>query len=115
MIPLLIGAAAVGLGAALMSDDKPQQESVTQNKQNISENRVKQRLNRAGRRVKTVGETTKYFPPSSSSGMRFICSGNPDEDIAKIDNMIASPNVSDEFTIEAIRAFERYYNVNILD
>ena len=38
-----------------------------------------------------------------------------DKDIEKIDNMINSPNVSDEFTLEAIRTFERYYNINILD
>lgn len=56
MVPLLIGAAAVAAGAALMSDDKPEQEAVTRNKQNISEQRVKQRLNSAGRRVKTIGE-----------------------------------------------------------
>jgi len=42
MVPLLIGAAAVAAGAALMSDDKPEQEAVTRNKQNISEQRVKQ-------------------------------------------------------------------------
>ena len=47
--------------------------------------------------------------------MRFACSGNIDKDIEKIDNMINSPNVSDEFTLEAIRTFERYYNINILD
>lgn len=29
MVPLLIGAAAVGLGAVLMSDDKPKQKTTT--------------------------------------------------------------------------------------
>ena len=113
MIPLLIGAAAVGLGAVLMSDDKPKQEAVTQNKQRISDKTLNQRLNRAGRRIKTVGQDVPNY--QTSSGMRFICSGNPEKDIEKIDNMIASPNVSDEFTIEAIRTFERYYNINIFD
>ncbi|MBO4780540.1 MAG: hypothetical protein J5497_07885 [Selenomonadaceae bacterium] len=113
MIPLLIGAAAVGLGAALMSDDKPKEEAVTQNKIHLTDKQVERRLNSAGRRIKTVGEETPNYP--SSSGMRFFCSGDPEKDIEKIDNMINSPNVSDEFTLEAIRTFERYYNVNILD
>ena len=56
MIPVLIGAAAVGIGAALLSDDKPKQEAVTKRKRNISEKQVQQRINRAGRRVKTIGE-----------------------------------------------------------
>jgi hypothetical protein len=105
MIPLLIGAAAVGLGAALMSDDKPKEEAVTQNKIHLTDKQVERRLNSAGRRIKTVGEETPNYP--SSSGMHFIPSGDFSEDFGKIENMLDSPNIGDEFIDEALGSIEK--------
>lgn len=104
MVPLLIGAAAVAAGAALMSDDKPEQEAVTRNKQNISEQRVKQRLNRAGRSIKTIEQG---IPNSqTSSEMRFFCSGDFGTDFEKIENMLNSSNVDNDFINNALDAIE---------
>lgn len=115
MIPLLIGAAAVGLGAVLMSDDKPKQESVTQNKRNISENQVQARLQRAGRRIKTVGggNSPSNYGNSSSALLRFTCSGNFEKDRNRLGNMM--DNISETDFIRAAVTIERYYNLNVLE
>ena len=81
MIPLLVGAAAVGLGAALLSDDKPKKETVTHSRQHLSENQVKQKLNRNGRSIKTVGEAKANYDYGTAQG-----SGNTWEAFTKIRN-----------------------------
>ena len=108
MIPLLIGAAAVGLGAMLMSDDKPKQEAVTQSKRNISEKQIQARLHRAGRRIKTVDGGN-----SSSALLRFTCSGNFEEDRNRLGNMMDT--ISETNFIRAAVTIERYYNLNVLE
>lgn len=115
MIPWLIGAAAVGLGAMLMSDDKPKQEAVTQSKRNISENQVQARLHRAGRRIKTVGsgDSPSNYGNSSSALLRFTCSGNFEEDRNRLGNMM--DNISETNFIRAAVTIERYCNLNILE
>lgn len=67
MIPLIIGAAAVGLGAALLSDDEPKQEPVTQSKQRVSEEQVKVSLQRSGRKIQTVANSKEKFQQHSYS------------------------------------------------
>lgn len=116
MIPFLIGAAAVGLGAALLSDDKPQEEAVTQNKQYLTNDQVNRRLNRTGRRIKTVGggEPTSHGN-ASSKVFNFVCSGNLKNDCQRLDSMIDSGTIGETNVIRAKVALERYYNVNVLE
>lgn len=115
MIPLLIGAAAVGLGALLMSDDKPQQEAVTQSKKNLSDSQVQARLNRARRRIKTVGggDSPSNCGNLSSTLLRFTCSGNFEEDRNRLSNMMDT--ISETNFIRAAVTIERYYNLNVLE
>ena len=112
MIPLLIGAAAVGLGAALLSDDEPEHQEVTREKHYLNSGEGR-RIERSGR-VKTIGESESALNAASSSSMRFVCSGDIEKDIEKIDNMFESPNVSEKFIIQAITTFEKYYDIKIL-
>ena len=95
MIPVLVGAAAVGLGAALLSggDDEPE-PAVTQKKKYLSKKQAQQfeqRLNRAGRRIKTVGQGVPNFQASSG---RSTSSGDFSADFERVENMLDNPNVS---------------------
>ena len=97
MIPVIVGAAAVGLaGAALLGgNDKPKQP--VKEKRQVSEDYVMKQLARAG----------KNLQGASASGTRFIPSGDFGADFEKIENMLASPNVNDEFISEALNAIEQ--------
>ena len=98
-------AAGGGVGFALGKDNKPEQVIVK--KAEISEDYVKWQLARAGKNIET---NTQAAPPTqqrgSSSDMKFIPSGDFSADFEKIENMLASPNVNDEFISEALYAIE---------
>ena len=100
MIPVIVGAAAVGLaGAALLGgNDKPKQP--VKEKRQVSEDYVMKQLARAGKNIPTNATP-------STSGMKFACSGDFGADFAKIENMLASPNFNDEFISEALNAIEQ--------
>ena len=55
MIPLLIGAAVVGAGAVLLSDDD-KNVAPEQTRQRVSENTVQRAMERSGRKIHTVDE-----------------------------------------------------------
>ena len=109
MIPVIVGAVALaagaGVGFALGKNDKPEQVIVK--KAEVSEDYVKWCAERAGKNIET---NTQAAPPAqqsnSSSGMKFIPSGDFSADFEKIENMLASPNVSNEFISEALYAIE---------
>lgn len=112
MIPVIVGAIALaagaGVGFALGKNDKPKPEQVIVKKAEVSEDYVKWCVERAGKNIETNNQAA---PPvqqhSSSSGMRFIPSGDFSADFEKIKNMLASPNVSDEFISHALQMIER--------
>ena len=56
MIPVIAGAAAVAVGAALLSDDEPKHTEPEQTRQRVSEDTVKKAMARSGRKIHTVSE-----------------------------------------------------------
>jgi len=100
MVPVIIGAAVGLAGAALLSgDDKKQPDT---EKRQVSEDYVKWQLDRAGKNIETPSTPRR----GSLSDMKFIPSGNFGADFEKIENMLASPNVSDKFISHALQMIE---------
>lgn len=107
MIPVIIGAAlaaGAGVGFALGKNDKPKKVVVNNviQKAEVSEDYVKWQLDRAGKNIETPSTPRR----GSLSDMKFIPSGNFGADFEKIENMLASPNVSDKFISHALQMIE---------
>lgn len=80
MIPVIVGAAAVGLaGAALLGGDDKSKQPVKEKRQ-VSENYVMQQLARAGKNIETDTQAT----PSEDFSA----------DFKRIENMFVNPNIS---------------------
>ncbi len=89
MIPVLIGAAAVGLaGAALLSDDDKSAQAVTKEKFPVSEDYVMQQLSRAGKKL-----------PGDSSNDETLSAEDFGRDFERIENMLANPQITN-YTIK---------------
>ena len=84
MIPVLIGAAAVGLGAALLSDDEPKHQEVTREKHYLNSDEVRQ-LKRSGR-IKTAGDS-ENVPQAQSSSNSFA------KDFKMIEELMSNPKI----------------------
>lgn len=65
MIPLLIGAAVVGAGAVLLSDDDKQNSAPEQTRHHVSESTVQRAMARSGRKIHTVDEAPQRKLSSS--------------------------------------------------
>ena len=110
MIPVIIGAAALAAGAAgyaLGKSDTPKKvvvNTVTQ-KAEVSEDYVKWQLDRAGKDLSQGG--SKISDRGSSSGMRFVPSGNFSDDFEKIENFLGNPNVDNDFISDALDSIEQ--------
>lgn len=110
MIPVIIGAAALAAGAAgyaLGKSDTPKKvvvNTVTQ-KAEVSEDYVKWQLQHAGKGLPQGDK--KISKRKSSSGARFIPSGNFSDDFEKIENFLGNPNVDTGFISDALDSIEQ--------
>ena len=96
MIPALIGAAVIGAGVILLSDDEPKQ-SATQSKHRLTKSEEQQKIRRLKNtgRIKAVGQTTNTSQSNRSSSSNRVASDNDfGRDFERIENMFHNPNIN---------------------
>ncbi len=116
MIPVIVGAAAVGVGAALLSGDDKQNSAPEQTRQRVSESTVQRAMARSGRKIHTVDETSGK--PTVFEAVRKIIAEQLGISVDEVqpDSYFVKDLGADSLDIvELIMAFEEEFNIEIAD